>query len=217
MPATESQPPRRWVIFGAGGHAAAVVDVIEQRRDEVIALVGVPDRDWPHLVIESDADGIALAVAEGASVALAVGGNPARLALLAHAALAERAHRLESPHAYVSATAVLGAGVVVMSGAHIGPSTAVADGALINTHAVIEHDCRVGAGTHVAPGALLLGASSVGERCLIGAGSVVLPGVIVGDDVTVGAGSVVIDDLPGPAMVAGNPARPLRGRAEEIA
>jgi len=203
------------VILGAGGHAGAVIDVIGQRGDEVVAMAGVPDREWPHRLVASDDEGIALAVAEDAAIALAVGSNSARLALLGLTGVSERAHPLESPLAYVSTTAVLGRGVVVMSGVHIGPGAAVADGALINTHAVVEHDSHVGAGAHVAPGAVLLGASNVGERCLVGARSVVLPGVVVGDDVTVGAGSVVIDDLPGPTMVAGNPARPLRSAAEE--
>ncbi|MBC7630143.1 DapH/DapD/GlmU-related protein [Aeromicrobium sp.] len=215
MPVTVSPSLRRWVVFGASGHAGAVIDVIEQRHDEVIALVGVPDRDWPYPVVDSDTEGIALAVAEDAAICLAIGNNPARLALLVHADLAARAHPLQSPHAHVSTTAALGRGVVVMSGAHLGPYSTVADGAIVNTHAVVEHDSRVGAGAHVAPGALLLGASSVGRLSLIGAGSVVLPGVIVGDDVTVGAGSVVIDNAPGPTTVAGNPARPLHGHAEE--
>ena len=205
----------RWVVFGAAGHAGAVIDVIEQRLDEVIALVGVPDRDWPYVVLASDAEGIALAVAEDAAICLAMGSNQARLALLAHADLAARAHPLQSPLAHVSSTAVLGRGVVVMSGAHVGPATTVGDAALINTRAVVEHDSSVGAGAHLAPGALLLGATRVGRHSLIGAGSVVLPGVVVGDDVTVGAGSIVINDVPGRATVAGNPARPLHGRDED--
>ena len=202
--------PVRWVIFGASGHAASVIDVITQRGDEVIALVGEPDRDWPYLLVDSDSEGIGLASAEGAAIALAVGSSLARLVLLDQAVVADRAHPLVSPHAYVSTSATLGRGVVITSGAHVGPATTLANGVLINTHAVVEHDSRVGAGTHVAPGAILLGASSVGERCLVGAGSVILPGIRVGDGVTIGAGSVVIGDLAGPATVAGNPAAPIR-------
>ena len=41
----------------------------------------------------------------------------------------------------------------------------------------------------------------------IGANSVILPGVAVGEEVLVGAGSVVTKDVPDKAVVTGNPAR----------
>ena len=41
----------------------------------------------------------------------------------------------------------------------------------------------------------------------IGAGSVILPGVTLGEEVLVGAGSVVTEDVPNRAIVIGNPAR----------
>lgn len=41
----------------------------------------------------------------------------------------------------------------------------------------------------------------------IGANSVILPGVTIGEDAMVGAGSVVTEDVPSRAIVAGNPAR----------
>jgi UDP-2-acetamido-3-amino-2,3-dideoxy-glucuronate N-acetyltransferase len=41
----------------------------------------------------------------------------------------------------------------------------------------------------------------------IGANSVILPGVTIGEDALVGAGSVVTEDVPNRAIVAGNPAR----------
>jgi len=41
----------------------------------------------------------------------------------------------------------------------------------------------------------------------IGANATILPGVVVGEDALVGAGSVVVRDVPAGAVVAGNPAR----------
>ena len=45
----------------------------------------------------------------------------------------------------------------------------------------------------------------------IGSGTTLLCGITVGENATVGAGSVVIKDVPANAVIAGNPARPLRG------
>jgi acetyltransferase-like isoleucine patch superfamily enzyme len=44
----------------------------------------------------------------------------------------------------------------------------------------------------------------------IGSGVTILPNVVVGEDAIVGAGSVVTKSVPAYAIVAGNPARPLR-------
>ncbi len=57
----------------------------------------------------------------------------------------------------------------------------------------------------------------VGDDVWIGAGAVVLPGVRIGAGAIVGAGSVLRDDVAPFAVVAGNPARPVgaRRRGEE--
>ncbi len=44
----------------------------------------------------------------------------------------------------------------------------------------------------------------------IGANATILPGVTIGIDALVGAGSVVVSDVPDGAVVAGNPAKVLR-------
>jgi len=54
----------------------------------------------------------------------------------------------------------------------------------------------------------------VGSRCFIGGGSVILPGVTIGDECIVAAGAVVFEDVPPQSIVAGNPARVLRGGIE---
>lgn len=50
----------------------------------------------------------------------------------------------------------------------------------------------------------------IGRNCWLGAGVIVLPGVTIGDNVVVGAGSVVTKDLPDNVVAVGNPCRILR-------
>ena len=50
----------------------------------------------------------------------------------------------------------------------------------------------------------------IGRNCWLGAGVVVVPGVTIGDNVVVGAGSVVTKDLPSNVIAVGNPCRVLR-------
>jgi maltose O-acetyltransferase len=54
-----------------------------------------------------------------------------------------------------------------------------------------------------------LGDVVVGERAMIGAGAVVLPGVEIGAGAQVAANSLVAEDVPPGATVAGVPARPV--------
>ena len=50
----------------------------------------------------------------------------------------------------------------------------------------------------------------VKQGASIGSGATILCNVVIGENATVGAGSVVIRDVPANAIVAGNPARVLR-------
>ena len=51
---------------------------------------------------------------------------------------------------------------------------------------------------------------TIRSRAKIGANSTLLPGIEIGADALVGAGSVVVRDVPPGAVMAGNPARPLK-------
>mgnify|MGYP001544293991 CR=1 FL=1 len=50
----------------------------------------------------------------------------------------------------------------------------------------------------------------IGKKCFIGVNSIVMPGVCIGDEVVVGAGSVVTNDIASNSLVVGNPARTIR-------
>lgn len=50
----------------------------------------------------------------------------------------------------------------------------------------------------------------IGRNCWIGAGVVIVPGVTIGDNVVVGAGSIVTKDLPDNVVAVGNPCEVLR-------
>jgi len=50
----------------------------------------------------------------------------------------------------------------------------------------------------------------IGKNCWIGAGALIMPGITIGDNVVIGAGSVVTKDLPSNVVAVGNPCKVLR-------
>jgi acetyltransferase-like isoleucine patch superfamily enzyme len=58
------------------------------------------------------------------------------------------------------------------------------------------------------------GGAVVRRLARIGANSTILPGVEIGENALVGAGSVVVDDVPAGAVVVGNPARLIKKVSE---
>lgn len=111
-----------------------------------------------------------------------------------------------SRHAAVSETAQVLAAVVINAAAQIGSSV------IVNTGAIVEHDCRIGPFAHIGPGAVLAGAVEVLQGAVVGAGAALRPFAKVGAWATVGAGAVVIQEVPDGTIVAGVPARALRGK-----
>jgi len=197
-----------WVIFGAAGHARSIADVVARLGGSVIAVVGQPDRAWTVPVLGRDDEGLDLAVREGHLVALGIGSNSTRATVLARC----RARGVSMP-AIVAATATvaadssLGLGTVVLEHAHVGPSSRVGDGVIVNTAAIVEHDCAVSNLVHLGPGSTALGGVRIGESAMIGSAACLLPGIIVGAYATVGSGSVVHIDVPERMTVVGVPAR----------
>lgn len=80
-------------------------------------------------------------------------------------------------------------------GVHIGERTWVLNGAFVLAH---DH-CRS-----------LRTDTRIGHDCVIGINSIIMPGVNIGDEVIVGAGSIVTKDIPSNCVVAGNPAKILK-------
>jgi maltose O-acetyltransferase len=106
----------------------------------------------------------------------------------------------------------LGAGVFVNFGGVFldpGPIT-IGDGAQLGPNVqLLTADHPRDAATRAA-GPELGRAISIGARCWLGGGVIVCPGVTIGPETIVGAGSVVVRDLPGGVVAAGNPCRVVR-------
>lgn len=50
----------------------------------------------------------------------------------------------------------------------------------------------------------------IGRNCWLGAGVIIVPGITIGDNVVIGAGSIVTKDIPDNVIAVGNPCKVLR-------
>ena len=107
-----------------------------------------------------------------------------------------------------------------LTGIEIHPAAKIEGGVFIDHGAgvVIGETAEVGEGTVIYQGCTLGGTGketgkrhpTVGKNCVISAGAKVLGGITVGDCAKVGAGAVVLKDVPPHATVVGVPARVVR-------
>lgn len=196
------------LIFGAGGHGRVLVDaaLLAQQWPRIV----VSDRKLPENQTEL-LPGIPLLAVDAAlalapSVHIAIGNNHFRqkeAGAWGHERLVSVVH----PAAVVSPFSQIGVGCFIAAGAVVGPLAHVGMCVMVNHGAVVDHDVEIGAFSHISANVSLGGHAKLGKRVLIGSGAVVRALIVIGDDVSVGAGSVVNSDLLEPGAYAGTPAR----------
>lgn len=127
------------------------------------------------------------------------------------------------PGAIIREQVEIGPNAVIMMGAVINIGAVVGEGTMIDMGAILGGRATVGKNCHIGAGAVLAGviepASAVPvvveDGVLVGANAVVVEGVHVGKNAVVAAGSVVLEDVPENAVVAGVPARVIKQKDEK--
>ena len=98
----------------------------------------------------------------------------------------------------------------------IGPGLRLyhAQALVVHEGTIIGRDCILRQSTTIGSKTLRDGAESacpvLGDRVDVGSNAVILGPIRIGDGAAIGAGAVVVKDVPANAVVAGNPARIIR-------
>lgn len=205
------------VIWGAGGHAKVVAEILRLRGHEVVGFIDDvneerKNREFFGATVLGGHEVLDDLLRAGVTNAV-VGFGHNNLRLQIAEMLAGFGFKLVSavhPSAVCASDVSIGENTVVAAGVVIGPSTQVGRSAIVNTHASLDHDCRVGDGAHIGPGAIVTGGVDIGECAWIGAGAVVADHKRIGAESIVGAGAVVVKDVPSAVVAMGVPARITR-------
>lgn len=113
------------------------------------------------------------------------------------------------PRAVVGERVRLGQGVVLCPGAIASADITLGDFVMLNLHATVGHDASVGAWSTLSAHCDVTGRVQVGDRVFMGSRVSIIPGKTIGSRATLGAGAVVINDIPAAVTAVGNPARIL--------
>lgn len=117
-----------------------------------------------------------------------------------------------SDSALVSPSAVVGEGAMLCDYVAINNSVRIGRHFQCNTFAQVSHDCVIGDFVTFSPRVTCNGSVHVGDGVFVGAGAVIRNGsaerpLRIGAGAVIGMGAVVIEDVPGGALVTGVPAR----------
>jgi len=215
--------PKKIIILGVGGNCVdileAIFDINEQGTLPVYEPVGFLD-DNPEMQGQT-IQGIPilgpLVSAKGYPSCRFINGIGSvnnywkKLEIINKTGLPDESFEtIVHPTAYISRTATLGNGVVIL------PNTTVASYATIGKHvivlanSVINHNSVLGDGTILASSVIIAGNVHVGQCCYLGSNSTIRDNIEIEDYCLIGMGSNVVRSVETRSIVAGNPAKLIR-------
>jgi sugar O-acyltransferase (sialic acid O-acetyltransferase NeuD family) len=213
--------PTDLLIYGAGGFGREVAAWAEESSwlghrvrlrgfiDDGAPVTAIDER--PVLSIEQ-----ATAYWPDARFAIAVGTSSIRerLAAVAEAAGLRASPPLVHPSVITAGRSTIGDGSIVCPGTTLTTEVEIGRHVIVNLHCTVTHDTRLDDFVTLSPGTAISGNVTVRRGAFMGTGAITINGapghpLIIGEGATVGAGSVVMKDVPAGATVFGAPARPM--------
>lgn len=187
------------LLVGAGGHARACIDVIEQEgRFAILGLVGMPDEvgqtvlGYPVIGCDDDLPSLCRDCPNALLTLGQIQSPEPRIQLYS---LLERLGfvfpSVVSPMGYVSQHATLGQGCIVMHGAIINAGARIGRNCILNSRALVDHDAIIEDHCHLSTGAIINGGARVGAGSFVGSGSALREGIVLGERCIVGMGLAV--------------------------
>lgn len=212
------------VIIGAGTYGEVYLAYLQDAGVDVVGFlddnprfIGQKVRNKPVLgpvsKLESlkDTDSIE-------AVYCPLGNNKLRVKFLTWArGLGYKIPNYIHPNVVLSDDVLIGQGVYILLGTTIMPHTTIKDFVMISMGVHVAHHNLLEEGVFLSTGCNF-GASIVAHKyAYCGISSTIMTGIHeLGEDCLVGAGAVVIKDVPANAVVAGVPAKVLKYKAIQI-
>jgi sugar O-acyltransferase (sialic acid O-acetyltransferase NeuD family) len=208
-------------IFGASDHARVIIDIVELEGKYRIAGLFDSFKQPGTMVmgyeVLGNEDAFERLAKSGVTMRciIGIGDNNTRRRIAYD--LKRRVPGLTfvtavHPSSTINRTAVLAPGSIVMARCYVGINTFVGEGAVIATNSIFEHDGIMGDYSTLGAGSTTGGHTKLGEAAAVCLGVTIIHGISVGANTVIGAGAIVIDDIPDHVVAYGAPARITRAR-----
>lgn len=117
---------------------------------------------------------------------------------------------LIDPNVIMSESVKVGKGCIICAGSIITVNIRIGNHVIINLDCTIGHDAIISDFVTIYPSVNISGITEVGEAVEIGTGTQMIQGKKIGNDTIVGAGAVIVKDLPQKCTAVGSPAIPIK-------
>lgn len=209
------------LVIGASGHGRVIIDAIE--RENRFRIAGIIDTFRPVgyrcLGYEVLGDELRLLdVIRKHDIyggIIAIGDNWVRHEVASRIRSAVPDFKFVTvihPSAQVARSAQVAAGTVVMPGAIISANADIGEFCIVNTKASLDHDGVMGAFSSFAPAVTAGGEVTINAFAAVLLGANISHTISIGEHSVIGAGSLVLRDVPDRVVAYGLPARVIRAR-----
>jgi len=203
------------VLVGGGGHCLSVIEVLRSLgKFQIVGILDNPEKVGTYLsgfkIIGTDED-IPLFADRYHNFLITVGQiKSAAPRIKIYNAIKECGGIcpvIVSPGAYVSTTAFLDEGTIIMNRAIVNINSKIGKACIVNTGALIEHEAIIGDFSHVSTYTTVNGQVIVGSNSFLGSNSVIANNITLPEGIIVAAGSCIIKNPRTTGIFVGNPAR----------
>ena len=207
-------------IIGAGGFGREIAWLVERinEKEKIWDLIGFIDdqqalwgKEFDDYKVVGGCDFLR-ALDRDVWVACAVGSAKVRKKIIAGLTGSAHIHfaTLIDPSVQMSRRVEIGEGTMICAGTIITVDVSIGRHTIINLDCTIGHDAVLNEFVTLYPSVNVSGCATIGAETELGTGMQIIQGVNVGRQTIVGAGAVVIRDIPDRCVAVGSPAKPIK-------
>ena len=196
-------------IIGAGGHGQVIADILRKLHYPV---KGFLDDKLTSKIMDIPIVGPVMFAKElEGRFVVAIGDNKVRSEIVKKLSLPDDHYfTVIHPSTVIGNNVEIGPGTMIIGGVIINIGTKIGKHVIVNTSSSLDHHNIIGDFVHIGPGTHTGGNVVVEEGAFLGIGTSVIPGKKIGKWAKIGAGAVVIDNIPPYTTSVGVPARVIK-------
>jgi len=171
---------KKIILIGGGGHCKSCIDAIESTGQySITGIIDLPENlgklvsGYPVIGCNNDINSL---IRDNNEFLITIGsiGDPSKRTELFNLVKSQGGclATICAATAYISKTAKLGEGTIILHQAMVNAAAVVGTNCIINSKALVEHDAVIGDNCHISTGSIVNGGTIIGENTFYGSGAV---------------------------------------------